>query len=187
MEKSTCYVDIDDTLLDTTTCLLNTIRGHMLPVTPDKLYGYMTQDNMYGTLIRERMSNYLSIPFMSGAETALNLLMSEYNVVLYSGFHLECEKIAKKRFANHMGLPIVQVFGRFKGNLDMQGSIYIDNDPEVMLKSNADVKYEIFDANFPNFFNERDDRTVVCDWFSLIDMLFDFGEKPDISIIPAVG
>lgn len=168
------YVDLDDTVKDTqkyARLMWRSQKGTEYPegrsIYNEILYG--DTDFMKGILV-----DYESIPFKEGALDGIRLLKySGYDVVLHSAYSYFGEAVAKRWLADKLDCDLVLRMNTDEDlPVDMSGSLFVDDRSDVLIKSNADKKYEMFDPWYFDIRAERDDRTeIVGNWSDLCDRL----------------
>lgn len=181
MARKTLFLDIDDTLKDTERYIrrLMFCNGIKTP-SIGTVYRWINTDK--DLFILEVMSNYNVIPYRLGARDGINLLSTEYNIVLCSGYYYEEERRSKESFANSIGKELILCDmnkGFTKSSVDMSGGILVDDNSEILLTSNADVKFEMYNKYVFELTAERDERTTLVDWFSLVEILMGYSKSSD--------
>ena len=172
MGKSTIFMDLDDTVKDTERYIRRVMQCNgVKPPTVGSVYLLIDSEN--DSLVKESLCNYDVIPFKQGARNAINLLSTEYEIVFCSGCRYEEEKEGKKKLAEELGKELILCSGDQwdKSHVDMRGSIFVDDRSDILIRSNADKKFEMFNPYYFCLTSERDDRTSIVDWFSLVDIL----------------
>ena len=166
-------MDLDDTVKDTERYIRRVMQSNGASVPKiGTIYRWINTDR--DLFIQEVLSNHEVIPYRLGARDGLNILSTEYQIVLCSGYSYEEEKRSKENFANSIGKEIILCdMGKSfsKKEVDMGGGILVDDDSEILLECNADVKFEMHNIYKFDFLAERDERTSIVDWFSLVDIL----------------
>lgn len=172
------YIDLDDTVKETSRYLDKVIKSNKLPLgEKNKLYSIISED----FFVREVLCNWGVIPFCSGAINSLKLLETEYEIVFCSKYMFEDEARQKKEFANFMGKELY-LFPTSsdldKSSMDMSGGILIDDNLDVLLNSNADSLYEMYnDFKGIDILKPRPENCSVVTWYSLVDTLLGGSEE----------
>lgn len=172
MAQNTIFMDLDDTVKDTERYIRRLMQCNGAPVPAvGSVYNYIGTE--HDILIREVLCNYDVIPFRQGAKNALDLLSTEYDIVFCSACCFPGEAEGKKKLAKELGKELILCSGDQwdKSHVDMSGCIFVDDRSDILIKSNASKKFELFNPYFFSLTAERDCVTDVVDWFSLTDIL----------------
>lgn len=113
------YLDLDDTVLDTSSFL-----GGV------DLLKYLKQN----------IDGYSRIPYKVGALDSLRILSTKYSISFVSCYLTEDEKREKLRFARLVGVPIFLCRDYYKGSVDMSGGIFVDDDVKHLIESSASLE-----------------------------------------------
>ena len=185
-EKITLYLDLDDTVKDTERYIRKVLSSNGVCVSDSgSVYRFIKDDSVIGSMVCECLKDWGAIPLIDGVYPILKLLQTEYNVVFCSAYVFEEEARAKKTFANSLSCEIILCGedNKYKDKIDMSGAIFVDDRSDILIRSKADKKYEIFNPYIFDKYDDRDDRTLVVDWYSLADILLGRGvESEDYSI-----
>lgn len=180
-EKKTIYLDLDDTVKDTERYIRRVLVSNGAKLASltgrDSIYLLLHSDLYEGKVVRECLKEWDIIPFKSCAYNVIQLLKTEYNVVFCSAYTFEEEAECKRSFARSMGCDIILCDKSCsdKSHVDMSGAIFIDDRSDILAKSNADEKYELYSPYFFDIYAERDLKTKVVDWYSLASILMSRG------------
>lgn len=178
-KKDTIYLDLDDTVKDTERYIRRVLQTNGVDTSGyvGSIYPLVSTDTFAGSLVCECLKEWDAIPFKSCALNGLKLLKTEYNIVFCSAYTFGKEAELKEAFAKKMRCDIILCGeeNRFKDNVDMSDSIFIDDRSDILIRSNAKVKYEILNPYFFDIYAERDDRTLLVDWYYLVDILMSKG------------
>lgn len=172
--KKNLYVDIDDTFVDTENYLRTMFIRNGYKV-PEKLsvYEYISGGE-FDFLFKEGMSDYTLIPRMPGAEDAIKILSTEFNVVFLSCCTYREEVLGKKKLARALGKELILCEGR-KSHIPMENAIFIDDNVQHLINSDAaeDNKYLFFNIyNVPDIMaNLGFSGHVVSNWYDITNKL----------------
>ena len=169
------YIDLDDTVKDTEKYIrkvlsLNGVNEKEIVGT---VYRLIDSGTLAGSLVEDCLNEWGVIPFKSCAYNAIKLLQTEYKIIFCSAYSFNREARAKKAFAKAMGCDIL-LCGKgfnYKDHIDMSDGIFIDDRSDILIRSNAVAKFELFNPYIFNVYDERDDKTTVIDWYSLVNIL----------------
>lgn len=183
-EKRKLYVDLDDTFCDTENYLRMMFKQNGIKVSEERsIYDYIGIGEC-DFLFREGMSDYRLIPKMPGSEDAIRILSTEYEVVFASCYTFPEEAEGKKKLARAMRKNLILCRGT-KSHLDMEGGVFIDDNPRHVLESSAKnedkyVFFNIYNAGElmkciweQNGFNPH----IVADWYEITNMLMGVKEN----------
>lgn len=173
------FMDLDDTYFDTERYLEKLLNNVGLP-TPlpgeGNIYALSTISE-YKDIILEAMSDYSYIPKKEGADLALELLSTEYEVIFCSSYTYENEYKAKKSFANRVNKDIILCTGdKFdKSHVDMRDSIFIENDPSILDVSSAKVKIQMCNQDMLKgiTFDYKNIDLYATNWSEIVDYLME--------------
>lgn len=178
-DKEVLYLDLDDTVKDTERYIRRVLQsnGIQLAGYQGSIYYLMNTDTLAGSLVSECLKEWEVIPFKSCAYNAIKLLQTEYNIVFCSSYTFQREAEMKRVFAKAMGCDIILCGEehRFKDHVDMSQATFIDDRSDILLRSNAKAKFELLNPYFFDSCAERDDKTLLVDWYSLVDILMGKG------------
>lgn len=189
MEK--LYLDIDDTLLDTEKYLRLLLKNNFISCPENSSVYELRGDVMAGCIVEEMLSSegYEVIPFVNGGEDGIELLKSEYEVVLVSDVVTSDEGVGKTNLAKRLGCDIIltgDAMGRSKSDIDMSDGVFVDNMPSNLFASNAKRRILMFSEYDLCYPSERqcfsrmlreDSVTVIGDFYDLVDLLIGVDES----------
>ena len=166
------YIDLDDTVKDTSRYINKVIDSNKVSLgRVNSLYSIVADD----FFIKESLCNWDVIPFCQGALNSLKLLETEHEIVFCSQYLFAEEAKRKQEFASSLGKSLY-LFPRTQGvdkdSLDMSDGVLIDDNLDVLLKSNAQYLYEMLSGNKRlDLKRERPDNCLVTNWFHIVDVL----------------
>lgn len=174
------YIDIDDTLVDTERYIRQILKVNGLEYKDKGSVYSLIGIPEYEEIFRGVMSDYSVIPYRVGALENLPLLKTEYDIILCSSSYNGYESKAKEEFARSLDLPLILCEGSHwdKSHVDMNSSVFVDNDPDILRVSNATVKLQM---NSP-YTRVEGALDVVEDWYSVTDRLIDAGGESDAEL-----
>lgn len=180
--KKVIYMDLDDTVKETERYIRRVVQANGVKLKPnlygpncDSIHTYIGTDTQEGVMVAECLKNWSVIPFKASAINSIKLLKTEYEVVFCTGYVYKEEADCKKAFAKSMGCNII-LCGEdcmFKDHVDMQGCIFVDDRHDILSRSNAEERYEMFNPYYFDFkgYIDREDSIVLVDWYSFVDTL----------------
>lgn len=177
-ERVKLFLDLDDTVKDTERYIRKVFASNGLQYdAPGSIYRYINSGTVEDSLIRECFYDWNVIPFKDCALNGIKLLQTEYDVIFCTTYTFNKEAQMKKSLAKTLGCDIILCGdgNRYKDKVDMSGGIFVDDRADILLRSNADIKFELYSPYYFDGYAERDDKTLIVDWYSLIDILMNKG------------
>ena len=172
--KRNLYLDLDDTVKDTERYIRRVLESNNVkPKASGSIYNYINTDTIENYFIKECFHDWGVIPFKVCALNGIKLLKTEYNIIFCSAYTYKEEANAKRSLAKSLGCEIILCGdgNRYKDKIDMSGGIFVDDRSDILIRSNAEDKFELYNPYFFDGYAERDDKTLLVDWYSLIDIL----------------
>lgn len=184
------YLDLDDTVKETERYIRRVISSNGIRLKPnfygkncDSVYLYVGSDTREGMIVTECLKNWNIIPFKASAINSIKLLKTEYEIIFCTAYCFGEEAEWKKAFAKSMGCNIILCGEEcmLKDSVDMQGCIFVDDRHDILLRSNAEDRYELFNPYYFDFhgYVEREDNIGLVDWYSLVDTLMGKCDKSE--------
>ena len=177
------FLDLDDTYKDTERYLRHIIRANGLPLPGNNMTVYALYSNpRYAHIFDMVFSNYHVIPELEGAKDNLKLLDTEYEIVFCSGCTTEEEGRSKRKLADKMGKEIILCSGdrADKSHVDMSGSIFVDDRPDILAKSNAEQRIQMYNPYMSDSILDCGGDMLVLDWSMLVDILMEVKPNEDL-------
>lgn len=173
MGKKKLFMDLDDTYKDTETYLRCILKNYGIKI-PETMSVYALYDiPQYRGYIEEVFGDYENIPNMIGARENFKLLQTEYKIIFCSSCNSEQEAIGKKKFAESLNKEIILCSGKQwdKSHVDMSGGVFIDDNKDILNKSNASVKIQMF--NPYSYSGIANGSYLATNWYTVSDLLME--------------
>lgn len=177
-KKVKLFLDLDDTVKDTERYIRRVLASNGIDSCgAGSIYNYINSGTVEDSLIRECLYDWNVIPFKDCALNGIKLLQTEYDVIFCTAYTFNKEAQMKKALAKSLGCEIILCDdgNRYKDKVDMSGGIFVDDRADILIRSNADIKFELYSPYYFDGYAERDDRTLIVDWYSLVDILMNKG------------
>jgi len=169
------FLDLDDTYKDTERYLRHSIKANGLPL-PTNMTVYALYSNpKYAHIFDMVFGNYHVIPELEGAKEGLKLLETEFEVIFCSGCTTTEEGFSKRKLATKMGKDIIlcSTDKWDKSHIDMTGSIFVDDRPDILTLSNAEQRIQMYNQYSCSSILDCGGDMLVLDWYMLLDILME--------------
>lgn len=178
--KKKVFLDLDDTVFDTSLNLRNNLKGYLESGVIESIWDkrfFMERPTISGAfrdaydIYHECMYDWNKIPVKQGALEGVSELIGMCDLCICSEYYSDFERLSKLEVVGKLwgpeGYSSVYVNGRYlrKYCIDMSGTILVDDNKTILVNSNADVK-----ICFYNKETTEDYKGIICyDWDSLVD------------------
>lgn len=179
--KKKLYIDLDDTFVDTENYLRAMFKQNDIHVPESKTIYTLIGTGEYDFLFKEGMSDYTLIPRMPGAEDAIRILSTEYDISFLSCCVFDEEAVGKKKLAKAFRKELI-LCDSTKSHINMENAVFIDDNVGHLIDSNSKDEDKFL---FFNLYTLKDmlgsNKSyfghVVSDWYEITNILMGVTES----------
>lgn len=148
-EKTKLFLDIDDTIYDTETYVMEKVLekfGTSIVIGNKGVYDLMSTDERVRAYCDDLLSNYVKIPLMPYAHDCIKSLRDLYDIYFCSCYTFEREKKEKIALSGKykVGIMLIEYNSTSgKSSVDLSDGILADNDVFALASCNAKRKIRV--------------------------------------------